>query len=177
MALPDYFKLEHGTALIFGENGGSGVTNAIAWDALANGSGRMSASFDLGAQWDQEWAFWATVETGTAPAAGAIVEYYIAWSYNGTVWPGKVTGSEAAYPTTVADNKKQLGTPVHVLVATADANTAITQNVRRFFPPARYGVLVPINLLGQAFRDQATASNNLSRAYMVPSRFLQQDAA
>lgn len=176
-ALPDYFKVERGTAIVFGEASGTGVTNTLSLDALANGSGRMSASVDLGAQWDEEYEVYLEVELGTAPTAGTTVELYIACSRDNTNWPGKVTGSEAAYPTTVADNKKQLWPVVCVLVATADTNTIVKQNPVIWRPTGRYICVVVVNLLGQAFRDEATASNNDSRVILIPRRSLVQDTA
>lgn len=177
MALPDYLKVEHGTAIIWGESGGSGVTNTLSLDALASGSGRMGAAVDLGAAWDDEFFVELYVETGTAPTAGNTAELYLAWSRDNSNWPGKVTGSDAAYPTTVADNKKQLGPPTLVLVATADANTTLKQNGVIVRARARYVTPVVVNLLGQAIRDQGTNSNNTSRVVMIPRRILIQDTA
>lgn len=177
MALPDYFKIEQGTAVIWGEAGGSGVTNTLSLDALADAAGRMGAAVDLGAQWDEEYYVEFRVETGTAPTAGNTAELYLATSYDNTNWPGKVTGSDAAYPATVANNKKQLGAPVAILVATNDGNTVLIQQGVIWRPQARYVAPVVINLLGQAFRDEATASNNDSRVIIVPRRSLIQDTA
>ena len=177
MALPDYLKAEHGTAIVWGESGASGVTNTLSLDALANGSGRMGAAVDLGAAWDDEYFVYLRIETGTAPTAGNAVELYLAWSHDNSNWPGKVTGSDAAYPTTVADNKKQLGPPVTVLVATNDATTTLQQNGVLIRARARYVTPVVVNLMGQAVRDEVTASNNDSRVVMVPRRLLVQDSA
>lgn len=176
MALPDYFKYELGTAIVWGEAGGSGVTATLSLDALADAAGRMGAAVDLGAvQEDYIAMLW--VETGTAPAADKTVELYLAWSHDNTNWPGKVTGSDAAYPATVAANKKQLGPPAIILVSTADGTTVLKQNADVIVPKGRYVVPVVVNLLGQAFRDEATASNNDSRVILVPRRILIQDTA
>lgn len=178
MALPDYLKAGIGTAVVWGEAGGAGVTKTLSLDFLASAAGRMGASADLGAAWDDEWVVELRVETGTAPAAGTTwVELYLAYSLDNLKWPGKVTGSDAAYPATVANNKLQLGPPVSVLVATADANTELVQNAVIFRPAARYIVPVVVNLLGQAFRDQATASNNLSRVIIYPRQLSVADTA
>jgi hypothetical protein len=170
MALPDYLKAEQGTSIIWGESGGSGVTNTLSLDALANGSGRMSASVDLGSVFEDEYVLEVRVETGTAPTAGTTVEVYLAYSTDNSNWPGKVTGSDAAYPTTVANNKLQLGLPASILVATNDSNTTLKQNGVIVRPAGRYVVAVVVNLLGQAFRDEATASNNDSRVILTPLR-------
>jgi hypothetical protein len=180
MALPDYAKIEPGTAIIWGESGATGlsltVTKTLSFDALANAAGRMGASADLGAQFDEEYAVIFIVETGTAPTAGNTVELYFACSHDNTNWPGKVTGSDAAYPATVADNKKQLEF-VTQLVATGDSNTVLQQAPVIWRPSARYVAPVVVNLLGQAIRDEVTATNNDSRVVLVPRRLLVQDTA
>ncbi len=177
MALPDYFKAELGTAVIWGEAGGSGVTATMAVNALADAGGWMGASVDLGVDWDQEQLAILLVETGTAPAAGTTVELYFAFSYDNTTWPGKVTGSSAAYPATISLNKKQLGLPSVILVATNDGNTILKQQPEIIRPKGRYTAPVIVNLLGQAFRNEGTASNNDTRAILVPLRALVQDTA
>lgn len=177
MALPDYLKYAQGTAVIWGESGATtpSVTNTLSLDALASGSGRMGAAADLGSTWDQEYQVHLWIETGTAPTAGNLVELYLAWSYDNTNWPGKVTGSDAAYPTTVAANKLQLGLPAVTLKATNDATATLKQQPVVIRAKARYVAPVVINLLGQAVRDQATNSNNTSRVIMVPLQSLVQD--
>jgi len=177
VALPDYQKVELGTPIVWGESGGSGVTNTLSLDALASTSGRMGASVDLGATFEDEYILEVRVETGTAPTAGTTVEVYLAWSTDGANWPGKVTGSDAAYPTTVANNKLQLGPPAIVLNATNDGNTTLSQNGVTIRPAGRYVAPVVVNLLGQAFRDEATASNNDSRVVLTPRRLLVADTA
>lgn len=181
MALPDYLKFEQGTAIIWGEAGATGgsltVTDTLSLDGLANAAGRMGESVDLGSTWDQDYIAILIVETGTAPTAGNTVELYLAWSFDNTNWPGKVTGSDAAYPSTVANNKLQLGLPVSVLIATNDSNTVLKQNGVVFRPKSRYVTPVVVNLLGQAFRDETTATDNDSRVVLVPLRSLIQDTA
>lgn len=168
MSLPDSIKLALGSAVIWGHSGGSGVTKDLGLNNLASGSGRMGAYADLGALWDEEYLVLLAVETGTAPTAGNPAELYFAVSHSSSIWPGKVTGSDAAYPTTVADNKKQLGVPVSILSATADSNTLLIQQPVIWRPGARYVCPVVVNLLGQSIRNQTTASDNLSRVYLVP---------
>lgn len=177
MALPDFLKFEHGTAIIFGESGAVGVTNTMALNALASAAGRMGPAVDLGADWDQDYVVQLILETGTAPAAGVTAELYLASCYDNASWPGKVTGSDAAYPATVSANKLQLGPPVTTLIATADTNTIIRQQPVLWTPPARYVAPVLINLLGQALRNEGTPSNNDSRIILVPVRTLVQDTA
>lgn len=173
MALPDYVKNNQGTPVVWGETGatlmGLAVTKAMGLDALANGSGRNGVYADLGADFEQAYSVWVLAETGTAPTAGNVVEVYLSSSHTTTSFPGKATGTDAAYSSTpsVATNKQQLGLPF-ILVTTADANTQLIQNAGIWFPQGRYVAPVLINSLGQALRDQATASNNLSGIILLP---------
>lgn len=170
MALPDTIKIVPGTAVIWGEAGGSGVTLTLSLDALADGTARMGAVADLGASWDVEYSVMLVVETGTAPTAGNRVDLYLPCTHSASYYPGGVTGSDAAWP---ADSNEdewalQLGAPVCSLLATNDGNVTQVQAPVLWRPSGRYVVPVVDNNLGQAFRDQATASNNTSRVILVP---------
>lgn len=169
MALPDNFKIQQGTAIIWGEAGASGVTHTCSLDALANGAARMGASADLGATFDDEYLVWLVVETGTAPTAGTTVELYLVCSRDNSQWPAKVTGSDAAYTLGTSDaNLKQAGAPVVSLIATNDATTVLVQAPVIWRPRGRYVVPIVDNNLGQAFRDETTATDNDSRVILVP---------
>lgn len=172
MALPDFAKQSLGTPIIWGEAGATGisltVTNTLSLNNLANAAGRMGAAVDLGADWDGEYLAQLIIETGTAPVAGNNCELFLAWSHDNTNWPGKVTGSDAAYPATVSENKLQLGLSAGVLVATADANTVLRQQPRVIRAKARYVTPVVVNNLGQAVRNEGTATNNDSRVVLTP---------
>ena len=170
MALPDYFKLSQGTAVIWGESGASGVTKTLTFNNLADGSARMGASADLGSDWDREYLVIVTVETGTAPTAGNTVDFYFACSYNNSTWPAGVTGSDGAWPADGNEDEwsKQLGSPVCSLIATNDGNTTQTQNAVIWRPAGRYVAPVADNNLGQAIRNQGTATDNTSRIILVP---------
>jgi hypothetical protein len=171
MALPDYFKLTQGTAIVWGEAGGTSptVTKTLSLDALGIGAAQRGASADLGPNYDQEYAVYLWVETGTAPTAGTTVELYLACSHDNTIWPGKVTGADGVYASgAVPATKRQLGPPVSVLIATADSNTILYQAPVLWRPKARYVAPVVVNLLGVSFRDETTASDNGSRVVLVP---------
>jgi hypothetical protein len=172
MALPDSFKVSQGTAIIWGEAGASGVTHTLSLDALADGAARQGASADLGAggaDWDREYLVYLVAETGTAPTAGNVVDLYLVSSQNGTDWPAKVTGSDAAYTLGTADaNLRQAGAPVVSLFATNDANTVLRQAPVVWRPAGRYVAPIVDNNLGQAIRDEATATNNDSRVILIP---------
>jgi hypothetical protein len=174
MALPDNIYVSQGTAVIWGEAGATGlslsVTKTLSLDGLADGSARMGASADLGSNWNREYLVWFLVESGTAPTAGMTAELYFACSLDNTNWPAGVSGSDGAWPADGNEDEwaKQLGPPVAVLVATADGNAVQIQNPVIWRPSGRYVAPVVDNNLGQAFRDEATASNNDSRVVLVP---------
>lgn len=178
MALPDYLKIEPGTAIIWGTPSGSGVTNDLTFNNLADQAARMGVSQDFGAQFDEEYLVLLIIETGTAPTAGNTVELYFASTDNTARWPGKVNGTDAAYASgAVAATKRQLGPPVNVLIATADTNTTLIQNSVIWRPPCRHNAPVIVNLLGQAIRNQGVPADNTSRIIAVPRRSLIQDGA
>jgi hypothetical protein len=170
MALPDTIKLTPGTAIVWGEAGATGVTLTLSLNALADATARMGAVADLGASWDMEYAVMLVVETGTAPAAGARVDLYLPCTHSTSYYPGGVTGSDGAWP---SDNNEdewalQLGAPACSLIATADGNVTQVQAAVIWRPSGRYVVPVVDNNLGQAFRDQATATDNTSRVILIP---------
>ena len=176
MALPDYIQITQGTAIVWGESGASGVTAVLSLNNLASGSARQGAAVDLGANWEDEYIAILAIETGTAPTAGNTYELYLGWSFNNTTWPAKLTGSDGAYTLGTSDaNLRQIGTPAVVLVVTNDADTLLVQASGIIRPRGRYVVPMVDNNSGQATRNQATASNNLSRVYLVPRRLIIND--
>ena len=176
MALPDSVQIEQGTAIIWGESGASGVTRTLSLDALANGAARMGQAADLGADFEDEYLVYLLVETGTAPTAGNTVELYLLSSYDNSTWPAKVTGSDGAYTLGTSDaNLRQAGAPVISLVATNDGTTVLVQAPVIWRPRGRYVVPIVDNNLGQAFRDETTATDNGSRVILVPRRIVVND--
>lgn len=170
MTLPDTIKTVPGTPIIWGEAGASGVTHTLSFDAMADGTAKMGAVADLGASWDMEYSVMLVVETGTAPAAtGVTVDLYFAVTHSASYYPGGVTGSADVWPGDGNEDEwaKQLE-HVMSLVATADGNVTQVQGPRIWRPSGRYVVPVVDNNLGQAIRDQATASNNTSRVILIP---------
>lgn len=170
MALPDTIKYVPGTPIIWGEDGGSGVTHTLAVDALADGVARMGDVADLGASWDMDYMLMVVVETGTAPTAGNRVDVYLLCTHSTSYYPAGVSGTDGAWP---ADSNEdewalQAGAPACSLIATADGNTTQVQAPVIWRPIGRYVVPIMDNNLGQALRDQATASNNTSRVILVP---------
>jgi hypothetical protein len=65
---------------------------------------------------------------------------------------------------------RQAGPPVATLVATNDGNTVLIQNQSIWRPRGRYVVPIVDNNLGQAFRDETTATDNGSRVILTPRR-------
>ena len=171
MALPDYVQVTQGTAIVWGESGATGVTAVCSLNNLANGAAQQGASVDLGANWDDEYDVVLSIETGTAPTAGNTYELYLGYSHDNTVWPAKLTGSNGSYTLGTSDaNLKQIGSPVVSLVVTNDGNTVLTQIPSIIRPRGRYVAPLVDNNSGQGTRNQATASNNLSRVYLIPRR-------
>lgn len=179
MALPDYVLREQGTAVVWGEAGASGVTATLSFDALASGSGRMGAAVDLGADWEEEHVLVVVVESGTAPTAGLPFDVYLAGSHDNSNWPAGVSGSDGAWPADGNEDEwaRQLGSPAAVLISTNDGTTAQKQQPVVIVPPARYVVAVVDNNWDQAVRDEATATNNDSRIYLIPKRLFLNDTA
>lgn len=176
MAPPDYIQITQGTAIVWGEAGASGVTATLSFDGLANGAARMGTSVDLGANWEDEYLVYFSIETGTAPTAGTTIEAYLVSSYDNTTWPAKVTGSDAAYTLGTSDaNLRQAGPPVVSLIATNDGNTVLTQAPVIWRPKGRYVAPIVDNNLGQAVRDETTATDNGSRLILVPRRLVIND--
>ena len=179
MALPDYFKIEPGTAVIWGEAGASGVTKTLSFDGLAAGSALMGEVADLGAQFDEEYLVFLIIETGTAPSATiSTVDLYLPCTDNTGRYPAKVTGSAGAYTLGTANaNLKQAGAMITSLSATNDTNTILCQAPVIWRPVGRYVVPILVNNMDQAIRDETTATNNDSRVILVPRRFMVQDSA
>jgi len=176
MALPDYVEITQGTAIVWGEAGASGVTATLSLDGLASGAARQGASVDLGANFADEYIVELRVETGTAPTAGNEVNLYLLSSTDNSNWPAKVTGSDAAYTLGTNDaNLRQAGPPVVTLVATNDGNTVLIQNQSIWRPRGRYVSPIVDNNLGQAFRDETTATDNGSRVILTPRRTIIND--
>lgn len=174
MALPDYVKIEPGTAIVLGEAGASGVTHTLSLNNLASGSARMSAVVDFGSSWDEEFAVIAAMESGTAPTAGGSIDVYCACTHSTSYYPAGVTGSDGAWPGDGNEDEhaRNLGEPVTSVIAVNDANTLVIAAARLFRPAARYGVVVVDNNWDQGVRNETTPTDNDSRVILVPRKFV-----
>lgn len=140
---------KQGTAIVIKESGGNVVFTP---KGLTNNNARMSASIDLGAKFAPRYAVELQSKLGSAPTAGLTIEVYWATSKDDSVWPGKTTGSDGAYPATIDDNKKQL----QALLPLVCHNTTDAQiQVRGLRPLGRYGVIVWVNKTGQTLTNVA----------------------
>jgi hypothetical protein len=175
MALPDFFGTVQGTAIVWGQSGATGVTKELSFNNLANAAAQQGASADLALSVggifllpDFCWVY-LSVETGTAPTASLTFEAYLVSSYDNTLWPAKVTGSNGSYTLGTSDaNLRQAGTPAVSLVATNDGNTVLTQVPSVWYPRGRYVAPIVDNNLGQSLRNETTPADNGSRLIVVP---------
>ena len=140
---------KQGTAIVIKESAGDVVFTP---KNIANNTGRMSASIDLGAKFAGRYAVECQSKLQVAPDAGLGIEIYWATSKDDGVWPGKVTGSDGAYPSTVDDNKKQLT----LLGSLTCHNTTDAQiKILGLRPISRYGVIVWVNKTAQTLTNTA----------------------
>jgi hypothetical protein len=148
------------------------VTKNITLDALAAGSARMGVYADLGSQWDDEYILEARIESGTAPTAGGSIDVYLAWSTDGSNFPGGVDGTDAAWPSDGNEDEwaKQLGPPAIRVIATNDGNAIQRQQPVVVRAKSRYVAVVVDNNWDQSIRDETTATDNDSRIILTPRR-------
>lgn len=160
MALPDSRKFTVGTAIVLADttdhspaaaNNLGTRTDQIDLTSIGAGAARQSTEFDLGANRAPLFAMMAAIEWATAPAAGETVDFYLAFSPDGTAAnanPGGVSGSDSAYTgysSNLADSLKQL-TLIGSMIATVQATTTVQIALIGFFSaPLRYATLVVVN--------------------------------
>jgi hypothetical protein len=148
MALPDYFRVQNGTAKVVKNSGGDA---AITLASLANAAARQAVKLDLGATRADFWEVKATFEIAATPTAGNTIDLYWAPSSSataGTDNPGNTTGTDASYAgyssnlTATLPQLQFIGSFVCTAQATATVQAA---TVGRFQPAQRYGNLVVMN--------------------------------
>lgn len=173
MALPDYFKAELGTMIQWMASGGDKV---LTLTSLASDSARMGDYADLGATWDEEYLCRLVLEFASAPTAGDSCEAYLAYSYDASVWPAGVSGSDGAWPADGNEDEwaRQLGPPSAWLLTTNDSSGTVQVGPWHVIrPKSRYVAPVVDNNSGVALHS--TVAN--LRFEMVPKSALIQDAA
>lgn len=147
--MPTEKLLKQGTAIVLRASGGNVVFTP---QNNANNVARMSASIDLGARFADRYNVELQSKLQSAPTAGLGIEVYWATSKDNSVWPGKVTGTDGAYPATIDDNKKQLT----LLGNLTCHNTTDAQiDTVALAPLGQYGVIVWVNKTGQTLTDVA----------------------
>lgn len=141
--------LKQGADIVVKASGGDVVFTP---QNIGNNTGRMSASIDLGATFARRYHVLLESKLQVAPTAGKVIEVYWASSPDNSKWPGKVTGSDGAYPGTIDANAKQLTW----LGAIVCHNTTDAQiDTGGLSPLVRYGVIVWLNKTSQTLTDVA----------------------
>jgi hypothetical protein len=119
--------------------------------SLADGAGRAGEKGDLGSTFAGQYTMFVKVDFDSAPTAGEVVDYYISYSYDNSVFDGECTGSDSAYND--EDDMKRL-TYIGSLVASNDTDPQYASF--RFFPKSRYVIPVISNQSGQALTSTGT---------------------
>ena len=191
MALPDFSELNVGTQLVFADHatdfiGGAAKTSLevagtdvqIDLTSLADGSGRESAKFDLGADFHYVYALIASYELAATPVTGEVIEHFIAPSPISTAANGNVMnidGVDAAAPSGIGTLAELVAASDFVgnFRCTNDPTTAVQTGVIGIYVPVfRYGILIVKNESGAAFHSDAVESHLV----MVPIRRVQNDS-
>lgn len=177
VTLPDYMKVEPGTAKTIKNSGGDA---AITLASLANGNGtstgaRQAATLDLGANWAQCWRLDTEFELAATPTAGNVINLYGSWLNATGAGNGNTSGSDAAY-TGYSNNIDAAAKHLEFLgahICTAQVTSTVQKsNVAIIRPKGRYLNLVVDNRSGAAFHS--TDTNQVIR--LTPLEDLVQDA-
>ncbi len=172
MALPDYFKVEPGTAKTIKSSSGDA---AITLTSVANAAARQAATLDLGANWARRWRLEVEYELAATPTAGNTISHLGSWQNASGGGQGNTSGSDAAYTgysSNIDASIKQLEF-LGDFVCTAQATATVQKGlVGVIVPKARYLNLVVYNNSGAAFHSSAT--NIVIR--LTPLEDLVQDA-
>lgn len=161
VALPDYMKVEPGTAKTIKNSGGDA---AITLASLANGNGtstggRQAATLDLGANWAQLWRIDVDFELAATPTAGNVINLYASWNNATGAGKGNTSGNDAAY-TGYSNNLDAAVKHLEFLgahICTTQATTTVQKsNVAIIRPKGRYLNLVVDNRSGAAFHSTDT---------------------
>jgi hypothetical protein len=147
--------LTQGTTKTWKTTGGD---YALTLDNLSNGNGRMGQMIDFGPIIPRKLLVVLSIKFQSVTAPGSNIELYWAESTDGILWPGKVTGSDAAYPGTVMYNKTQL-TSIGNFKTLADPYQQ-TQ-LLTIVPNARYGAPVVVNSANNSLSNSSPSDHFL----------------
>ena len=161
MALPDFIKVQEGTAKTIKNSGG---TASITFASLANGNGtstgaRQSSTIDFGANWAQRWRMDSSLEVAATPTAGNAINYFASFVSASGTGAGNTSGLNAAYSGYAgnidAATKQLEFLGSHICTADATPNVQKSQ-VGVIFPKGRYANFVVDNRSGAAFHSSDT---------------------
>ena len=175
MAVLGYSKLEQGSLVTWQASGGTYTMTGM--DGLANNGARMGPSHDLGARFYEAHAVWLISKLSNASVGNQKrVNLYLPTSRDNLAgsWPGRVTGSDGAYPPgseTLDDVIAQLGATMGLtMIGDTDSQQ---QEAFIWYPPRRYVAPVLVNRAGQSLSLTA----NDTQILMAPLRRLIEDVA
>ena len=144
---------KQGTQINWGSNGGETETLTLA--SLANAAGRMGEEHDFGATHAARWRWYLRLDFAVAPTLGKTFQLYFAWSHDGAIYDGEVSGADGALAD--VDQLPRLHW-VGNLVCDDDTDPQYAGGV--MYAQSRYGVPVVYNDSGQAL-TAATADQEL----------------
>ena len=137
-------------------------TAAIDLTSLADTSSRGGSKVDLGSSRACSYRVRFCPELDVAPASGATVYVYFAFSNHatdGTDNPAAVSGTDAAYTgttgDTIADSVKQLVGPFTYVCTSDLAPISLPMDIGILYPTQRYVSCVVWNEAGQALEGDA----------------------
>lgn len=137
-------------------------THQIDLTSLADAAARQGAKADLGATRGGAMSIRFCPEFDVAPASGAAVYVYFAFSNSATAGldnPASATGADAAYSGTtgdsIADSVKQLVGPFSYVCTSDVAPISLPMDIGVLYPTKRYVSPVVFNEAGQALEGDA----------------------
>lgn len=156
-----------GTPVVFADttdysSTGSGFTRTaqLNMESISNSAARQSDKVDLGATRARQYAVVVGVESGTAPTAGNLYEFFWSSSHSATAGTGNdggASGADGAYKAGEVDEWKIQNIFLGALPATNDGAGTVQRGCIGFFtPPTRYGQVIFVNKSGQTTDSDAT---------------------
>lgn len=157
-------KVSAGSAVIFGDAGKSDEDVEISLTSLADGSGRISARYDLGASpREARVLIYAEFQAVATPTLGDTLAVYVAWHTEDGDAQGGVGTVDAALTDDKARNLDFVGLAV---CDAASANTVFTMGPVEIPVKGRYISLGVINDFGAALTSDD--EENFLKLYTWP---------